>query len=130
MYPQWNLKTKVFQSITLLKCIVKRPYGNTFLDSGTFGQISAKYGCLSYKLKGDNEVMRINFEDLIDKSCEGSCIFCVYIMYLNACKTTFLDVKEIVVNGPLNPCKVVCNNNLMSESEEELSSGEESSEEN
>ena len=66
--------------------------------------------------------MRINYEDLVDKSFEGSCIVEVRDSYWGARKTIILS---IVVTGPTYPRKVVCNAALTSESEEESSSEEE-----
>ena len=60
-----------------------------FLDAGTFGQISAKYGCSAYKLKEDSKLMRINFKDLIDKRFEGSFIFRFYAKHSSADKKYF-----------------------------------------
>ena len=62
-----------FSKRTILKRKVKRP--DTLLCPSTFGQISAKYCCTAYKLREDNGLTRINFENLIDKSIEGSCVF-------------------------------------------------------
>ena len=63
-----------FSKRTVLKHIVKIPNGDNALDPGTFAQILEKYGCRAYERKGENELMRINYEDLVDKSFEGSCI--------------------------------------------------------
>ena len=97
-----------FQKHTVLKCIVKTPDYNLLLEPVTSAQILQKYGCLAYERKGVNELMRINYEDLIDKSFEGSCIVEVRDSYWDACKTIILSVEEIVVTGPTYPCKVVC----------------------
>ena len=70
--------------------------------------------------------MKINVEDLVKKSFEGSCIVDVYDVYWNARKIINLSVQEIVVKGPTFPCKVVWNTGLTSESEEELSPEERS----
>ena len=86
-----------------------------------------KYGCSARE--GLNELMRINYEDLLDKSFEGSCMAEVRDSYWDARKTIILSVEEIVVPGPTYPCKVVCNAGLTSESGEESSSEAESSEE-
>ena len=81
-----------------------------------------KYGCREYERKGENELMRINYEDLVDMSSEGSCIVEVRDMYWEALKTIILSVEEIVVTGPTYPRKVVCNT---AESSEEESTEEE-----
>ena len=96
------------------------------LEPSTFAQILQKYGCLAY---GENELTKINHEDLVDKSFERSCIVEVRDSYCSACKTIILSVEEIVVTGPTFQCKVVCNTNLTSESEEKSLSEEETSEE-
>ena len=49
--------------------------------------------------------MRINYEDLVDKSLEGSCIVDVYDSYYDARKTIILSVQEIVVTEPTSPRK-------------------------
>ena len=109
-------ENKDFQKHTVLKRIVKVPYGDMVLEPGTFTQIWQKHGCLAYELKEENELMRINYEDLVDKSSEGSCIFEVYDSYWDARKTIILSVQEIVVTGPItSPRKVVCNTDLTSE---------------
>ena len=95
-----------FSKQTVLERIVKKPYGNMFLDPVTFGQISAKYDCIAYKLEGENELIEIYFQDLTDKSFEGFCIFRVYDAYCNACKTVFFYAKEIIDNGPLTHAKL------------------------
>ena len=99
------------------------------LEPVTSAQILQKYGCLAYERKGVNELMRINYEDLVDKKFEGSCIVEVRDSYWGARKTIRLSVEEIAVTGPTYPRKVVCNAGLTSESEEESSSEGESSEE-
>ena len=62
---------KDFQKRTILKRIVKVLCGNMVLEPGTFAQILQKYAFLAYEPKGENELMRINYEDLVDKSFEG-----------------------------------------------------------
>ena len=91
----------------------------------TSAQILQKYGCLAYERKGVNELIRINYKDLVDMSFEGSCIVEVRNSYWGAHKTIILSVEEIVVTGPTYPRKVVCNAGLTSESDEESSSEEE-----
>ena len=113
-------ENKDFQKHTVLKRIVKVPYGDMILEPGTFAQIWQKHDCLAYELKGENELMRINYEDLVDKSFEGSCIVEVYDSYWDARKTIILSVQEIMVTGPTSPRKVVCDTDLTPE-EEELS---------
>ena len=112
-------ENKDFQKHTVLKRIVKVPYGDMFLDSGTFAQIWQKHGCLAYERKGENQLTKINYEDLVDKSYEGSCIVEVFDEYWNTRKTVILSVQEIVVTGPAFLRKVVCNTDLTSGSEEE-----------
>ena len=85
-------ENKDFQKHTVLKHIVKVPYGDMVLEPGTFAQILQKYGCLAYERKGENELMKINYEDLVDKSFEGTCIVEVYNSYYDACKTIILSV--------------------------------------
>ena len=119
-------ENKDFQKHTVLKCIVKVSCRDMVLEPGAFPQIWQKHGCLAYELKGENELMRINYEDLVDKSFEGSCIVEVYDSYWDARKTIILSVQEIVVTRPTSPRKIVCNTNLTSE-EEELSEEESSS---
>ena len=115
-----------FSKHTALKRIVKIPNSDNTLDPGMFAQILEKYGCLAYEPKGENELMRINYEDLVDNSFEGSCIVQVHDSYWEALKTIILSVEEMVVTEPTYPRKVVCNT---SESEEESSSEEEPTEE-
>ena len=79
-----------FSKQTILKHIIKTPCSDMFLDLGMFGQISAKYGCLAYELKGENELTRINFENLIDKCLEGSCYFGFMIIIGMDAKPPFL----------------------------------------
>ena len=67
--------------------------------------------------------MKINYEDLVDKSFEGSCIVEVFDEHWDARKSIILSVQEIVVAGPISPRKVVCNTDFTSE-EEELSEKE------
>ena len=122
-------KNKNFQKRTFLKRIVKVPYGDTFLEPGTFAQILEKYGCFTYERKGENKLMKINYEDLVDKSFERSCIVRVRNSYREACKIIILTGEKIVVNGPTSSSKVVCNTDLTSEEEEKSSSEEETSEE-
>ena len=117
-----------FQKHTVLKRIVKTPNYDLPFEPVTFAQIWGKYGCLAYELKGENELMRINYEDLVNKSFEGYCIVEVCDEYWDARKTIILSVQEIAVTGPTYTRKIVCNTGLTSESEEE--SEEESSEEN
>ena len=95
-----------FQKCTILKRIVKTPDYNLLVTSA---QILQKYVCLAYERKGVNELMRINYEDLLDKSFEGSCIVEVRDSYWDARETIILSVEEIVVTGPTYPRKVVCN---------------------
>ena len=94
-----------------------------FSDRGTFAQIWEKYGCFAYERKGENEITKIDYEDLVDRSFEGSCIVEVFDEYYDARKTIILSVQEIVVTGPTSPRKVVCNTDLTSE-EESSSEGE------
>ena len=108
-----------FQKHIVLKRICKTPDYDLPFEPVTFAQILQKYGCLAYELKGENELMRINYENLVDKSFEGSCIVEVRDWYCDARKTIILSVEEIVVTGPTYPHKVVCNTGLTSESEEE-----------
>ena len=82
--------------------ITKKAYIGT---ESTFGQISAKYGCCVFKLDNDGELIRINVEELVDKNFEGSCTFEVYDAYSGEGKAVFLDIREIVVNGPLTQCE-------------------------
>ena len=108
------------------------------LEPGTFAQIWQKHDCLAHELKGENELMRINYEDLVDKSFEGSCIVKVFDEYWDARKNIILSVQKIVVTGPTSRRKVVCNTDLTSEEEElpeedsssGVSEGESSEEEN
>ena len=79
-----------------------------FLEPRTFAQIWQRHGCFAYELKGKHELMKINIEDLVNKSFEGSCVVEVSDGYWNARKTIILSVHEIVVKGPIFPCKVVC----------------------
>ena len=106
-----------FSKHTFLKRIVKIPYGDTLLDPGTFAQIWQKHCCLAYKLKGEHGLMKINVDDLVNKSFEGSCIVEVCDSYYDLCKTIILSVREIVVTGPIFPRKVVWDIGLMSEEE-------------
>ena len=78
-----------FSKRTILKHIVKIPNSDNTLESGTFVQIFEKYGCRAYEHKGENELMKINYEHLVDKSSEGSCIVEVFDMYLDARKPSF-----------------------------------------
>ena len=111
------MKTKILKKHTILKRIVKVPYGDMFLEPGTFAQIWEKYGCSAYERKGENELMKINYEDLVDKSFEGSCIVEVFDEYYDARKTIIYSVQQIVVTGPTSPLKIVCNTDLTSEEE-------------
>ena len=120
-------ENKDLKKRTILKHIVKVPYGDMLLEPGTFAQILEKYGCRAYERKGENELMRINYEDLVDKNSEGSCIVQVRDMHWGARKAIILTVEKVVVTGPNYPHKVVCNTNLTSESSSE---GESSEEEN
>ena len=52
-----------------------------FLEPGTFTQIWEKHGCGAYECKGKNKLTKINYEDLVDKSFEGSCIVQVFDEY-------------------------------------------------
>ena len=104
------------------------------LDRGTFIQLHKKYKCNAYKLKGEHEFMKININnlvnksfasiyelkgehelmqispsDLVNRSFEGSCIVEVYDDYCDSCKSTILFVQEIYVTRPTSPCKVVWN---------------------
>ena len=119
-------ENKDFQKHTILKRIVKVRYRDMVLEPGMFAQILQKYGCSAYELKGESELMRINYEDLIDKSFEGSCTVEVRDSYWGAHITIILSVEGIVVTGPTYPRNVVCNAGLTSESSSE---GESSSEE-
>ena len=83
-----------FSKHTILKYIVKIPDSGNALDPGTFAQILEKYHCRAYERKGENELMRINYEDLVDKSFEGSCIVEVRDMYWEALKTIILSVEK------------------------------------
>ena len=51
-------ENKNFQKHSVLKCIVKVPYGHMVLEPGTFAQTLQKYGCLAYELKGENELTK------------------------------------------------------------------------
>ena len=104
-----------FSKHTFLKRIVKIPYGDTLLDPGTFAQIWQTHGCLAYKLKGEHELMKINVEDLVNKSFERSCIVEVDDSYCDSHKTIILPVQEIVVTGPIFSRKVVWDIGLTSE---------------
>ena len=108
-----------FSKRTFLKRIVKIPYGDELFNQGTFAQIWQKYGCSAYELKGEHELIRINYENLVNKSFEGSCIIEVRDQYYDARKAIVLSVQEIIVKGLTFPCKAVCNTDLTSESEEE-----------
>ena len=107
-----------FEKHTFLKSIVKNPYDSVL---GTFAQIrvDCKLICSVYELKGEHELMKINIDDLVNKSFEGSCTVQVYGSYQDSCKSTILFIEEILVRGPTSPRKVVCD--LLSE--EESSSG-------
>ena len=102
-------ENKDFQKHTFLKRIVKVPYGYMVLEPGTFALILQKYGCLACELKGENELTKINYDDVVDKSFEGTCIVEVYDSYYDTRKTIILSVQEIVVTGPTSPRKVVHN---------------------
>ena len=51
-------ENKDFQKHTVLKRIVKVPYGDIFLNRGTFTQIWQKRGCSAYERKGENELTK------------------------------------------------------------------------
>ena len=101
-----------FEKHTFLKCIVKNPFHSMF---STFSKICIddKLICIVYELKGEHELMKINIDDLVSKSFEGSCTVDVYDSYQDSCKSTILFIEEILVRGPTSPCKVVCH--LLSE---------------
>ena len=111
-----------FSKYTILKHIVKIPNNDKMLEPGTFAQILEKYGSFTYELKGEHELIKINYEGLVNKTFEGSCIVEVHNSYWDARKTIILSVQEIVVTGPTFPHKVVCNLSLEEESSEEDSS--------
>ena len=121
-------ENKDFQKHTILKCTVKVPYGDKLLEPGTLAQILKKYGFRAYECKGENELMTINYEYLVDKSSEGSCIVQIHNTYWGARKTVILTVEKIVVTGPNYQRKVVCNTDLTSESSSEGESSEEENE--
>ena len=49
MISTMEYENKTFQKHTVLKRIVKVPYGDMVSEPGTFIQILQKYGCLAYK---------------------------------------------------------------------------------
>ena len=51
-----EISNEDFSKKTVLTPIVKKPFTKMFLDNGTFGQISAKYGCIAYELKGNEPI--------------------------------------------------------------------------
>ena len=74
-------ENKDFQKCIVLKRIVKVPYGDMVLDKGTFAQIWQKHDCLAYEREGENELTKINYEDLVGKIFEGSCTVEVFDEY-------------------------------------------------
>ena len=60
-----------FSKHTVLKRIVKIPNSDKMLEPGTLAQILEKYGCFAYELKGEHELMRINYEDLVNKTLQN-----------------------------------------------------------
>ena len=84
---------------TVLKRIAQTPYSTLV----TLGKDLAKYGCNTYNLTEDNELIRIDFKELVGKSFEGSCTF----MVLDAYKTVCFVMREIVANRPTYPCNSV-----------------------
>ena len=86
------MNTKNLRNIPFLCGIVKIPHDSVL---GTFTQIRVddKFTCNIYELKGKHEVMKININDLVDKSFEGSCTVEVYDSYQYSCKSTILFVK-------------------------------------
>ena len=84
-----------FQKRTVLKRKVKIPNSDMLLEPGTFAQIWEKYGCGAYERKGENKLTKISYEDLVDKSFEGSCIVKVCDTYYDARETTFFQLKKL-----------------------------------
>ena len=80
-----------FQKRTVLKRKVKIPNSDNTLDPGTFSQILEKYGCGAYERKGENKLTKINYEDLVDISFEGSCIVEVRDSYWENSKPLFVQ---------------------------------------
>ena len=73
--------------------------------------------------------MKINVDDLVNKSFEGSCTVEVYDSYQDSCKSTILFVEEILVTGLTFSRKVVCDLSSEEEPSEEESEEEPSEEE-